>query len=65
MDQYNVVLFNDIVLSNSDYYQVWYFWGDNQDQADFPLQGGVSPASFLTISLSVLVTLSVVVSAML
>jgi len=58
-------LFSDVVTGTVDTYQAFYFFGDNQDQTDFPLNGGISPASILTISMALLVSLSAVVSAML
>jgi len=55
-------LFSNNVLGAVGGVQIWIFYGDNQDQSVFPLQGGVSPAYFLTISFTVLVTLVALVS---
>jgi hypothetical protein len=60
-----VTLFDDNVVGSVGDFQVWVFYGDNNDQANFPFQGGVSPASLLTISMTVMIALSAIVSSML
>jgi len=60
-----VVLFDDVVTGSIGDARTWAFYGDNNNQNNFPIRGGVSPASFLTISMSVLVALSAIVTLML
>jgi hypothetical protein len=61
----NVVLYDDVVSGSSGEYKAWVFYGDNTDQTgQFPITGGLSSASFITISMTVLVTLSVIVLSM-
>jgi len=60
-----VVLFDDVVTGSLGDERTWAFYGDNNNQNNFPIRGGVSPASFLTISMSVLVALSAIVTLML
>jgi len=60
----NIVFYDDTVSGAQDGLQAWIFYGDNQQQNAFPLSGGISSASFLTISMSVVVVLNAIALSM-
>jgi len=60
----NTVFYDDVVSAAQNDFQVWAFYGDNQQQSTFPLRGGISSASFLTISMSVVAVLNAIALSM-
>jgi len=55
-------LFNDVVSGVNGDMHIWIFYGDQQNEAVFPVSGGVtSSASAISMSMMLVVVLSVIV----